>query len=150
MSLINNRTFHIVWTYLPESNNFNCKLSWTRHIVKNVFAVIGNRFDIQRGPINLCPDIAKSIVLTICTLDSFMLSTRNSRTAYLYSTSGKNNIVRFSYCKNLLAVCILNVCTYNWLRSCYSIPETLFPFFWNIMFIWSWTFCEYLGTYYIT
>ncbi|KAG8239714.1 hypothetical protein J437_LFUL019072, partial [Ladona fulva] len=68
----------------PAPNRiFNYKLSRARRIVENAFGIMANKFRVLRKPINLSADITANIVLAVCALHNFLLSTRDSRENYL-------------------------------------------------------------------
>ncbi|KAG8237586.1 hypothetical protein J437_LFUL003310 [Ladona fulva] len=68
----------------PAPNRiFNYRLSRARRIVENAFGIMANKFRVLRKPINLSPDITENIVLAVCALHNFLLSTRDSRKNYL-------------------------------------------------------------------
>lgn len=69
----------------PAPNRiFNYRLSRARRIVENVFGIAANKFRVLRKPMNLKPNIATDIVLAICALHNFLLSTKESRMNYFH------------------------------------------------------------------
>lgn len=62
---------------------YNYRLSRARRVVENAFGILANRFRILRRPINLHPEKVTSIVLAICTLHNFLLSTNEARSHYV-------------------------------------------------------------------
>lgn len=70
----------------PAPNRiFNYRLSRARRIVENAFGIIANRFRVLRNPISLHPDRVQNVVLAICALHNFLMSTKETQRAYLYS-----------------------------------------------------------------
>jgi len=64
---------------------FNYRLSRAHRIVENVFGIIANRFRILRKPLIQNPTSTVNIVLAICVLDNFLMSTQGSRSSSLQS-----------------------------------------------------------------
>jgi len=68
----------------PAPNRiFNYRLSRARRIVENVFGITANRFSVLRKPLIQNPTSTVSIVLAICVLHNFLMSTQGSRSSYL-------------------------------------------------------------------
>lgn len=68
----------------PAPNRiFNYRLSRARRIVENAFGIIASKFRVLRKPINLNPNKVTNIVLTICALHNFLLSSNASRGNYI-------------------------------------------------------------------
>ncbi|GFG28312.1 hypothetical protein Cfor_11327 [Coptotermes formosanus] len=68
----------------PAPNRiFNYRLSRARRIVENVFGVIANRFLVLRKPIIQNPQSTVNIVLAVCVLHNFLMSTQASWSSYL-------------------------------------------------------------------
>jgi len=68
----------------PAPNRiFNYRLSRARRIVENVFGIIANRFRVLRKPLIQNPTSTVNIVLAICVLHNFLMSTQGSRSSYL-------------------------------------------------------------------
>lgn len=72
----------------PAPNRiFNYRLSRARRIIENVFGIIASKFRILRRPINLMASKVTKIVLTICVLHNFLISTNEYRSHYLHPGS---------------------------------------------------------------
>ena len=68
----------------PAPNQiFNYRLSRARRIVENVFGIIANRFRVLRKPLIQSPTSIVNIVLAVCVLHNFLMSTQGSRSSYL-------------------------------------------------------------------
>ena len=68
----------------PAPNRiFNYRLSRARRIVENVFGIIANRFRVLRKPLIQNPTSTVNIVLAVCVLHNFLMSTQGSRSSYL-------------------------------------------------------------------
>lgn len=57
---------------------FNYRLSRARRVVENVFGIASARFRVLRRPIELEPAKTTSIILAICALHNFLMSSRSS------------------------------------------------------------------------
>ncbi|XP_036320484.1 uncharacterized protein LOC118734994 isoform X2 [Rhagoletis pomonella] len=68
---------------------FNYRLSRARNVVENVFGICAARFRILRRPMDVKPENAKTIVLAICVIHNFLISTNSS---YLTRTDTDNEI----------------------------------------------------------
>ena len=62
---------------------FNYRLSRARRIVENVFGIIANRFRVLRKPMIQNPTSTVNIVLAVCVLHNFLMSTQRSQSSYL-------------------------------------------------------------------
>jgi len=70
--------------YQPAPNRiFNYRLSRARRIVENVFGIIANRFHVLRKPLIQNPTSTVNIVLAVCVLHNFLMSTQGSPTAWI-------------------------------------------------------------------
>jgi len=68
----------------PAPNQiFNYRLSRACRIVENVFRIIANRFRVLRKPMIQNPTSTINIVLAVCVLHNFLMSTQVSRSSYL-------------------------------------------------------------------
>lgn len=67
------------FTNQPAPNRiFNYRLSRARRVVENAFGLISARFRILRRPMEVAPETVKQIVLCICALHNYLLSTSHS------------------------------------------------------------------------
>jgi hypothetical protein len=62
---------------------FNYRLSRACRMVENVFGIIANRFRVLRKPLIPSPTSTVNIVLAVCVLHNFLMSTQGSRSSYL-------------------------------------------------------------------
>ena len=68
----------------PAPNRiFNYRLSRAHRIVENEFGIIANRFHVLRKPLIQNPKSTVNIVLAVCVLHNFLMSTRGSWSSYL-------------------------------------------------------------------
>lgn len=68
---------------------FNYRLSRARRIVENAFGITASRFRVLLNVINLCPEKATIITLTICYLHNFLR--RNNSSVYLRGSVDSEN-----------------------------------------------------------
>ena len=69
----------------PAPNRiFNYRLSRARRIVEYVFGIIANRFRVPRKPLIQNPTSTVNIVLAVCVLHNFLMSTQGSQSSYLH------------------------------------------------------------------
>jgi len=68
----------------PAPNHmFNYQSCRARRIVENVFRITANRFRVLRKPLIQNPPSTVNIVLAVCVLHNFQMSTHGSRSSYL-------------------------------------------------------------------
>jgi len=68
----------------PAPNQiFNYRLSRASRIVENVFGITANRFRVLRKPLIQNPTRTVNIVLVVCVLHNFLMSTKGSQSSYL-------------------------------------------------------------------
>jgi hypothetical protein len=68
----------------PAPNRiFNYWLSRARRILENVFGITANRFRVLRKPLIQNPTSTENIVLAVCVLHNFLMSTQGSQSSYL-------------------------------------------------------------------
>jgi len=71
---------------LAPNQIFNYQLSRARRIVENVFGIIANRFRVLRKPLIQSPTSTVNIVLAVCVLHNFLMSTQGSWSSYGWIT----------------------------------------------------------------
>ena len=71
----------------PAPNRiFNYRLSRASRIVENAFGIIANRFRVLRKPLIQSPTSTVNIVLAVCVLHNFLMSTQGSWSSYGWIT----------------------------------------------------------------